>query len=109
MHKVIFHVFAQPGDEMESLFKEQGGQGSRNVTTIPEELATQFFDHRGNRLTIIDIAWGKPSRQQFALVIDRQVQFKPKEPAHTALAPLGISRKDPVLVDPFGITDFQRR
>ena len=34
MHKPIIHVFAQPGDEMESLFKEQGGQGSGNVAAV---------------------------------------------------------------------------
>jgi hypothetical protein len=34
MHETIFHVFAQPSDEMESLFKEQLGQGSRNVAAI---------------------------------------------------------------------------
>ncbi len=109
MHKLIFHVFAQSGDQMEPLFKEQCGQGSGNVATIPEELATQFFDHRGNRLAIIDIARGQTTRQQFALVIDRQVELETEEPAHAALATLGIRRKDAVLVDPFGITDFQRR
>ena len=107
MHELIFHVFAQAGDEMESLFKEQCGQGSGNVATVPKELATQLFDHRGNRSTIIDIARGQTTRQQFALVIDRQVQLKTKEPAHAALAPLGIRHKDAVLVDLFGITDLQ--
>ena len=45
MDELGFHVFAQPGDEMESLLKEQCGQGSGNVPAIPKELATQFFDY----------------------------------------------------------------
>lgn len=109
MYEPIVHVFAQSSDKMKSLFKEQSAQGSGNVAPVPKELATQFFDHRGNRLTIIDIAWGQTTRKSLALVIDRQVQFKTEEPAHAALATLGIRREDAVLADPFGITDFQRR
>ena len=40
MHKLIFHVFAQFRDELESLFKKQGGQGSRDVASITDELAS---------------------------------------------------------------------
>ncbi len=93
---------------MESLFKEECGQGSGNVAAIPKELAPQFFDYRGNRLMIIDIAWSQTTGQQFTLVIDRQVQCKTEEPAHAGLATLGIGREDTVLADPFGITDIQR-
>jgi hypothetical protein len=71
MHELIFPVFAQSSDEMESLFKEELHEGSGNGAVISKKLAAQFFDHRGNRRAIIDIACGKPSRQQFALVIDR--------------------------------------
>jgi hypothetical protein len=41
VHQMVLDVFAQPGDELESLFKEQMHQGSRNVATIPEQLAAQ--------------------------------------------------------------------
>ena len=44
MHRFA-HVFAQPSDEMESLFKEHGGQGSGNGTAVSKELPAQFFDH----------------------------------------------------------------
>ena len=37
------------------------------------------------------------------------MQLETKEPAHAALATLGIRHKDAVLTDPFGVTDFQRR
>jgi len=74
-----------------SLFKEQCAQGSGNVAAVSKELATPCFDHRGNRLAIIDIAWGQTTRQQFALVIDRQMELEPKEPAHTALGIVVLS------------------
>ena len=109
MHEMILHVFAQSSDEMKPLFKEQLHERSRNVATVSKELATQLFDHQGNRFAIIDIAWGQTAGQQFTSVIDRQVQFEAVKPAHAALAPLGIRRKDAVLVDAFGVTDFQRR
>lgn len=35
IHEMILHVFAQLGDEMESLFKEQRGQGSKEGAAIP--------------------------------------------------------------------------
>jgi len=102
------HVFAQPGDELESLFKEQFGQGSGNVAAIPEQLATKSFDHARNRSPIINVAWSQTTSQQIPSVIDRQVQFKSEEPAHARFATSGVSRKDAVSTDPLGMTDFQR-
>ena len=43
VHETIFHVFAQSGDEMETLFKEQLREGNGNVTAVPKELAAQLF------------------------------------------------------------------
>src|SRR2546429_8528424 len=100
MHEMIFHVFAQPGDEMEPLFKEQLREGSRNVAAIPKELAAQSFHHLRNRSPIIHIAWSQTTSQQIAAIIDSQVQFKTEEPAHACLATPGISRKDAVSADP---------
>ena len=62
--QMIFHVFTQPRHEMESLFKEELHEGSRNVAAISKELAAQCFDHRRDRLAIIDIARGQTTGQQ---------------------------------------------
>ncbi len=43
VHKMILHVFAQPGDELESLFKKQLRQGGGNVAAIPKQFAAQSF------------------------------------------------------------------
>src|SRR5512135_2137944 len=94
MHELVFHVFAQPGDELEALFKEQSSQGSRDIAAIPKQLAPQTFDQSWNRLTVINIAGSQTTGQQIAAVVDRQVQFKAVKPAHQSLATPGISCKD---------------
>jgi hypothetical protein len=96
VHELIFHVFAQPGDELESLLKEQLCEGSGNVAAIPEQLPAQVFHHLRNWCPVIDVAWGQTTSQQIPSIIDRQVQFKPKKPAHARLATSGIHCKDAV-------------
>jgi hypothetical protein len=76
VHKMVFPVFAQASDEMQSLLKEQLGQGGRNVAAIPNQLASQSFDHARDRFAVIDIAWRETAREQLALIVDRQVQFE---------------------------------
>lgn len=56
---MILHVFAQPGDELESLFKEPLREGSGDVAAIPKEFATQPFHHVRHGSAIIDIAWSQ--------------------------------------------------
>src|SRR5205085_6233714 len=62
-HKMILHVLAQSGDEMQALFKEQLGQGSGNVAAVSKQLPPQSFHHLGNRSPIIDIARRQATRQ----------------------------------------------
>ena len=107
-HELILHVFAQAGDEVESLFKEQLRQGSGNVAAIPKQLAAQSFHQLGNRSAIIDIAWRQATGQQVTAIIDGQVEFEAEEPTHAAFAAFGIGGKDAMLTDAPGITDFQR-
>lgn len=104
--ELVLHVFAQPSDKLQSLFKEQLGEGSGNVAAIAEQFAAQPFDQLRHRSAIIDIARSQTTGQQLTASIDRQVQFKAKEPAHRRLATPGIGGKDPVLLDAFGIADF---
>jgi hypothetical protein len=64
VHEMIFHVFVQPGDELEPRFKEALRQGSKNGAVIPEHLAAQSFDQYWNRSAIIDIAWRQTTGEQ---------------------------------------------
>src|SRR6266567_5053717 len=106
MHELVFHVFAQPGDELEPLLKKQLRERSGNVAAISEELAAQSLDQLRHRGAIIAIAGSQATRQQVASIIDRQVQFKAEEPTHRSLATPSISGKNPMLTDASGITDF---
>jgi len=109
VHELVLHVFAQSGDEVKSLFKEQLREGSGNIAAIPEQFAAQPFHHSRDRSAIIDVAWGQATRQQVASVIDGQMQLEAKEPAHARLATPGFRSKDAVLADPFGVAHCQRR
>lgn len=108
VHELILHVFTQPCDELETVFKKESGQGSRDVASISNQLASQMLDHLWDRLAIIHVAWGQTTGQQVAAVVDGQMQFEAVKPAHTGLAALGINRKDAVRTDAFGITDGKR-
>src|SRR5215467_449723 len=72
VHETIFHVFAQLGDEQQSLFKEQVCQGSGNVAAIPKQLAMQSFRQSWNQCAIIDIARSQTTGKQFSAIIDSQ-------------------------------------
>ncbi len=51
----------------------------RDVAFISEELAEQLFDQTWNRHAIIDIAGCDAELQDFASIIDHQVQLEAKE------------------------------
>src|SRR5438045_8937724 len=108
VHEMVFHVFTQSGDELKPLFKEQVRQGSGNIAAIPEQLATQMFDHASNGSAIIDVARSQATGKQFTLIIDSQVQLEAVKPAHTRFPSPGIQRKDTILADPFRMTNLQR-
>lgn len=73
---MVLHVFAQSGDEIKPVFKEQLGQESGNIPPISKELVTQSFDHPSNRSAVINIAWNQTAGKPLASIIDRQMQFK---------------------------------
>lgn len=108
MHEMVLHVFTQPGDKLEPLFKEQLGERGRDVAAITEQLAMQPFDQDRNRGPVINGAWSQAARQQFSPIVDRQVQFEAKEPPHRTLPTPGVNCKDAMLVDAFGVTNLQR-
>lgn len=106
VHQAVGHVLTQPRDEVESLLKKQLGERSGDVASVANEFAAQSLDQERNRTAIIHISWSQATGQQLSLVIDRQMEFEAKEPAHSRLAASGLSCKDPVLTDAFGMTNF---
>jgi hypothetical protein len=108
VHQAAGHVLTQPRDEVESLLKKQLGERSGDVASVANEFAAQSLDQERNRTAIIHISWSQATGQQLSLVIDRQMEFEAKEPAHSRHAASGLSCKDPVLTDAFGMTNFSR-
>ena len=51
------------------------------IAFVTKEFADEAFDQLGNGVPIIDIARRQAKGQQFALIIDDQVQFEAVEPA----------------------------
>jgi hypothetical protein len=81
------HVFAYFGEEFEPLRPEYIVQHLGNIAPIPEELAKEPLDESGDRAAVIDIPWSELKGQEFSLIIDAEMQFEAKEPAHGRLAP----------------------
>lgn len=57
-------------------------------------MAPESGGHLLYRVTVIAFTCRHPKRQEFALVIDQQMELKTKLPAHGALAPGGVAIKD---------------
>jgi len=75
---------------------------------IAKELAKQLSDQAGNGLAVIYIAGRDAKLQDFAAIIDHQVQFETKEPAGGGMSAGGQPGKDLVGVDALVETDIQR-
>ena len=59
-------------------------------------------------MAIIDVAGGELPGQQFAVMIDDQMQLEAEEPANRVLAPLRQPSKDAVLMDARILADGNR-
>ena len=57
------------------------GEWLREIALVSKEFAHEAFGQFGNRVPIIDVAWGEAKGQQLALVIADQMQLEAEEPA----------------------------
>ena len=81
-HQLVLHIFTQFGNQLKVKHLAQGlSQGLRDVTLVPEELAKQLLSQVRHRFAVIYIAGCEAETQDFALIIDHQVQFEAKKPA----------------------------
>ena len=81
-HQLVLHILAQLGDQLKIKHIAQGlSQRLRDVTLVPKELAEQVLSQVWHRFAVIDIAGCEAETQDFALIIDHQVQFEAIKPA----------------------------
>ena len=101
-HECVFHVRANTCHQLNIEHVQQFiAQCFGDVASIGEQFAKEFSNHIGDGLaileehsTFIDIARREQQVEQFATIIENQVQFEAKEPASGGFASLRQPRKD---------------
>jgi hypothetical protein len=101
-------VLAHGGDQFNPLVEKRGEQGLRQIAFIAKELAKQGACHAWDGLTVINVGWGEPKRQQRAAVIDDERQFEAIEPAHRGFASSRQTVEDLVTSDTAIMAPLQR-
>ena len=104
----ISHVFANRGDQLQSLREELFEESLGKIATVANQLAPQRFGHLWDRLAVIGVGGRELNRQQFTLVVDDQMELETIEPSQAALAARGHPGKDPVTTDALIVADRQR-
>ena len=79
-HQLVFHVYAQPCQQLYSILKEEVKQLLRNIAFVSEQLAIQTFSKNLEhiRVLVADICTSKYEGYYLASVITRKVELKPK-------------------------------
>src|SRR5262245_29320402 len=80
-----------------------------NIATVAKELPLKACGESLDRLAVVDIARRQSKSQQFALIVDNEVQFEAIEPSHGGLASPGKPLKDFMGSNTVVITDGKGR
>jgi len=104
-HKSVLHVPLDPGNQLDSLTKQEIKQILRDVSLVTKELTEYVFDHIRHRFSIIHIAWCEAKGKEFSLVIDNEMKLKAIEPSHCVLATLSHVREDSMRANPTVMAD----
>jgi hypothetical protein len=97
VEQTIVHLFAQLGNEGQSLRDHQLlSQRHREVAFSAAKLPYEPFGELGNGMPLIDVAWGQAKSQEFALIIDDQVQLAAVKAADRRFTASGSSIKDAI-------------
>src|SRR5215207_8806204 len=81
-HQPIFHIGAKPCDQLDiegaqEFFKQLFG----NIAFICKEFAEEFPNHVWHRFSVVHVTRREHQIEQFASIIENQVQFEAKKPA----------------------------
>jgi len=107
--QTALHVRAQEGDQLHTKRVQQlRCQFLADVALVTDELAEELSGQVRHRFAIIDIASCEVAPQELALIVDNQMQFEAKEPAHGGLASCCQTGEDLVPLDTLIATDSQR-
>jgi hypothetical protein len=101
------HPDLEAGDELHAFVIQRLEERLRDVALITEELAEQPLDQLRHGSPIVRVARRQPHREQFAAVIDNQVELEAEEPVHARPPAPRAPREDLVRVDAPVVADLQ--
>lgn len=108
VHEDVAHVLAPLGDEPHSVLEEElFGQWLGDVALVADELAEQPPDEARDRLAVVHVTGRQAEGEQFAALVDDQMELEAVEPADRGLTPTRVHRKDAVLVNAGVVADGQ--
>ena len=82
LEELLAHVFAQFGDEAQPLGEQEAlGERRRDLTFVAKEFAEDAPCQAGHRASVVSIAGSEAKREQFATIIDHEMEFEAIEPA----------------------------
>jgi hypothetical protein len=103
------HVLAQVGDETQSLGEQEAfGKGRGAGALVANEFAEETPRQAGHWTPVIGIAGSETEREQFATVVDDQLEFEAREPPHRGLPASSVNGNHPVLLDARRMADGKR-
>ena len=106
--QAVFHVLFGLGDELQATLVQLLKQGLRDIATVAKKLAQQVLGHVGHRFAVVGVSRCQFEGQQLTLVVNNQVEFEAKVPAHRVFTPLRLPLKNFVRMDTAGVADVQR-
>jgi len=104
----VFHVLFGLGDELPTALVQRLKQGLRDIATVAKKLAQQVLGHVRHRFAVVGVSGCQFEGQQLTLVVDNQVEFEAKVPAHRVLTPLRLPWKNFVRMDTAAVAEVQR-
>ena len=87
-HQSLFHVALELGNELNACgFEQLFCQFVRDITFVSKHLAKQLLQQFWDRGAVISVARSQNHVEQFASVINHQMQFEAKKPIDRGFAP----------------------
>ncbi len=107
--QAIGHGALEMGDQADAPGLQQlAGQRLRQVPFIAKQAAPEPFRQLGHRTAVIEVPGRRLAGQQFAVVVDHELQLEATEPAQRGFTALGQVTKHAMLANTAFVADRQR-
>jgi len=106
-HQFVLHVLFDASDELQALFPQLVEQRLGDIAFVAEHFPGEAVDHVGHGFAIVDVAGGEFDGEQFAPVVNDQMQLEAEEPASRGFAALGDIAEHAMRMDAMRVADFE--